>query len=158
MNSLLKKVSFVTAVVCAVIAFVKGLPILAAMAGYLTVKFLQFIQWPSLRSTFPGVKDWACVMTILRRSLISFARERKAYTVYPPDNLIFNALNSCVFDDVKVVILGQDPYHGPGQAMGLSFSVPRGEKIPPSLRNIYKELEADLGVAQALDGDLTALD
>ena len=83
------------------------------------------------------------------------SKERSQFTIYPPDNLIFKALNCCAFDDVKVVILGQDPYHGSGQAMGLSFSVPRGEKIPPSLRNIYKELEADLGIPQALDGDLT---
>ena len=83
------------------------------------------------------------------------AEERKNYTIYPPDNLIFNAFDICPYDKVKVVILGQDPYHGPRQAMGLSFSVPVGEKIPPSLRNIYKELHTDLGISPALDGDLT---
>lgn len=66
--------------------------------------------------------------------------------LYPPSELMFNALNSTPFDAVKVVILGQDPYHGPGQAHGLSFSVPGGVKIPPSLRNIYSELVADVGI------------
>nr|KAJ0189933.1 hypothetical protein LSAT_V11C800402080 [Lactuca sativa] len=64
--------------------------------------------------------------------------------IYPPQHLIFNALNSTPFDKVKAVIIGQDPYHGPGQAMGLSFSVPEGIKVPSSLVNIYKELQQDL--------------
>ncbi|MDD7987068.1 uracil-DNA glycosylase [Lentisphaera marina] len=81
--------------------------------------------------------------------------ERKKYQVYPIQEDLFKAFDFCDFKDVKVVILGQDPYHGPNQAMGLSFSVPRGEKIPPSLRNIYKELDADLGIPPALDGDLS---
>ena len=80
--------------------------------------------------------------------------ERKTHTIYPPDNQIFNALNSCTIEAVKVVILGQDPYHGAGQAMGLSFSVPRGEKIPPSLRNIFKELVSDIGCPTPLHGNL----
>ncbi|MBU3069904.1 uracil-DNA glycosylase [Aestuariicella sp. G3-2] len=66
--------------------------------------------------------------------------------IYPSGGQIFNALNTTPFESVKVVILGQDPYHGPGQAHGLSFSVPPGVKIPPSLRNIYKEIERDLGL------------
>src|SRR3989344_7145416 len=66
-------------------------------------------------------------------------------TVYPPGQFIFHAFNSCPFDQVKVVILGQDPYHGPKQAHGLSFSVPEGIRNPPSLQNIFKELESDLG-------------
>lgn len=65
--------------------------------------------------------------------------------IYPPAPLLFNAFNLTSFNQVKVVILGQDPYHGPGQAMGLSFSVPEGVKIPPSLQNIYKEIASDLG-------------
>lgn len=65
-------------------------------------------------------------------------------TVYPPGNTIFNALNTTAFEAVKVVIIGQDPYHGTGQAHGLSFSVPKGIAIPPSLQNIYKELQADI--------------
>jgi uracil-DNA glycosylase len=72
-------------------------------------------------------------------------KEYTSTTVYPPAKLIFNAFNLCPLDQVKVVIIGQDPYHGPGQAMGLSFSVPDGVNIPPSLQNIYKEIESDLG-------------
>ena len=64
--------------------------------------------------------------------------------VYPPGNLIFNAFNTIPFEKVKVVVLGQDPYHGPGEAHGHSFSVPKGIKVPPSLRNIYKELANDI--------------
>jgi uracil-DNA glycosylase len=77
-------------------------------------------------------------------------------TVYPPPKLIFNAFDLCPFDHVKVVILGQDPYHGPGQAHGLSFSVPDGVKNPPSLQNIYKELTSDLGVPPKTSGNLEA--
>jgi uracil-DNA glycosylase len=67
-------------------------------------------------------------------------------TIYPPGSLIFNAFNTTDFDQIKVVILGQDPYHGPGQAHGLSFSVPKGIKPPPSLVNIFKEIQSDLGI------------
>ena len=73
---------------------------------------------------------------------------REAYLngpVYPPPKEVFNAFTLCPFDEVKVVILGQDPYHGPGQAHGLSFSVKDGVKTPPSLKNMYKEIQADLG-------------
>jgi uracil-DNA glycosylase len=84
------------------------------------------------------------------------AEEEAGKTVYPPRGMRLRALKLTPLDQVKIVILGQDPYHGPGQAMGLSFSVPEGEKIPPSLRNIYKELESDLGIAQPAHGDLTA--
>jgi uracil-DNA glycosylase len=82
---------------------------------------------------------------------------RKAYQdtdVYPPPEQIFNAFSLCPFQQVKVVILGQDPYHGEGQAHGLSFSVPAGNKIPPSLRNIYKELASDLGKSPRESGNL----
>ena len=74
---------------------------------------------------------------------------------YPPGKLIFNAFNLCPFDKVKVVIIGQDPYHEPGQAMGLSFSVPDGVMMPPSLQNIFKEIEQDLGKPVPHSGDLT---
>uniref|UniRef100_UPI00065F8ED6 uracil-DNA glycosylase n=1 Tax=Segatella buccae TaxID=28126 RepID=UPI00065F8ED6 len=74
---------------------------------------------------------------------------------YPPGRLIFNAFNLCPFDKVKVVIIGQDPYHEPGQAMGLSFSVPESIAMPPSLINIYKEIEQDLGKPMPHSGDLT---
>ncbi|KAL0358245.1 UNVERIFIED_CONTAM: Uracil-DNA glycosylase, mitochondrial [Sesamum calycinum] len=74
--------------------------------------------------------------------------------IYPPQHLIFNALNTTPFDWVKAVIIGQDPYHGPGQAMGLSFSVPDGVKVPSSLINIYKELQQDLGCTIPSKGNL----
>lgn len=74
---------------------------------------------------------------------------------YPPGRLIFNAFNLCPFDRVKVVIIGQDPYHEPGQAMGLSFSVPQGIVMPPSLVNIFKEIQQDLGTPMPVSGDLT---
>lgn len=73
-------------------------------------------------------------------------RKREGAVIYPPGGKIFNALNSTPFDSVRVVILGQDPYHGPGQAHGLSFSVPLGVPTPPSLLNIFKEIEDDLGL------------
>lgn len=81
-------------------------------------------------------------------SLAAFVeRERlSGFAVYPPKELVFNAFWKTPFDQVKVVIVGQDPYHGPGQAHGLSFSVPKGVAPPPSLQNIYKELLADLAV------------
>lgn len=74
--------------------------------------------------------------------------------IYPPPHVIFNAFELCPFDQVKVVILGQDPYHGFGQAHGLSFSVPEGVRPPPSLQNIYKELRDDLGVPVRTSGNL----
>lgn len=75
--------------------------------------------------------------------------------IYPPSSLIFNALNTTPLNQVKVVIIGQDPYHGPNQAHGLSFSVQRGVALPPSLRNIFHELHTDLGVPIPRHGDLT---
>jgi uracil-DNA glycosylase len=75
-------------------------------------------------------------------------------TVYPPGGLIFNAFNLCPFQDVKAVIIGQDPYHGPGQAHGLCFSVREGIDFPPSLINIFKEIESDLGVHKVMSGNL----
>lgn len=77
-------------------------------------------------------------------------------TIYPPGQLIFNAFAKTPFDEVKVVLLGQDPYHGPEQAMGLSFSVPEGVKPPPSLVNIYKELKTDIGMPIPTSGNLTS--
>lgn len=83
-------------------------------------------------------------------------QEKKAdKIIYPPSSLIFNALNTTPLANVKVVILGQDPYHGPNQAHGLSFSVQKGVAIPPSLRNIFHELNTDLGVVKPINGDLT---
>ena len=79
------------------------------------------------------------------KELRSFlASEYRTQTIYPPMDDIFNAFKLCAYEDVKVVILGQDPYHGPGQAHGLAFSVKKGVEVPPSLKNIYKELSSDI--------------
>lgn len=83
------------------------------------------------------------------------SEKKNGKEIYPPGPLIFNAFNSTPFNKLKVVILGQDPYHGPGQAMGLSFSVPKTMPIPASLKKVYKELYADLEIPPALHGDLT---
>lgn len=88
----------------------------------------------------------------LRAFLIS---EYRTHRVYPPMDEIFQALVKLPFEDVKVVILGQDPYHGRGQANGLAFSVAKGVPLPPSLQNIYKELQSDLGISTPTQGDLT---
>ena len=89
--------------------------------------------------------------------LTNFVRDAyQTNTVYPPARLIFHALDSCPLKDTTVVILGQDPYHGPGQAHGLSFSVPKGVSHPPSLINIFKELETDIGKVYPKNGSLTS--
>lgn len=89
------------------------------------------------------------------QELAEFVREEyKSCQVFPPPKFIFNALDSVPVDRVKVVILGQDPYHGPSQAHGLSFSVPDGVPLPPSLQNIYKEIETDLGHKKHASGNL----
>ena len=88
--------------------------------------------------------------------LTDFVRQEYSTTAcYPPGSLVFNAFNLCPFDAVKVVIIGQDPYHEPGQAQGLSFSVPAGVPFPPSLQNIFKEIQLDLGKPIPPTGDLT---
>ena len=90
------------------------------------------------------------------QQLTEFVRsEYQAQTIFPPAKLIFNAFDQCPFDRVKVVILGQDPYHGPGQAHGLCFSVNDGVEFPPSLRNIFKEIQADTGASIPASGNLT---
>ena len=87
--------------------------------------------------------------------LTAFIKEEyRVSTIYPPGSLIFNAFNLCPFENVRAVILGQDPYHGPGQAHGLCFSVREGVSFPPSLINIFKEIESDLKI-RPLSGDLT---
>lgn len=87
--------------------------------------------------------------------LTQYVRQQYATkTVYPPAKLIFNAFDSCPMDKVKVVILGQDPYHEPGQAHGLCFSVQDGVQVPPSLVNIYKEIHRDLGITPPASGNL----
>ena len=93
------------------------------------------------------------------QQIVTFLKTEKALgkTIYPPGPLIFNAFNQTPFDEVKVVILGQDPYHGAGQAHGLSFSVQNGIKPPPSLVNIFKEIRKDIGIEMpALYGNLTS--
>jgi uracil-DNA glycosylase len=92
-------------------------------------------------------------MTDLRSFLVAEVEAGRRF--YPPADRVFSALALTPFDDVRVVILGQDPYHGAGQAMGLCFSVPAGVRPPPSLQNIYAELESDLGLARPATGDLT---
>lgn len=94
-------------------------------------------------------KEYFCRLT-------DFVRNEYAnHTVYPPGKLIFNAFDLCPFDRVKVVIIGQDPYHGPGQAHGLCFSVNDGVQFPPSLVNIFKEIKADTGADAPATGNLT---
>jgi len=90
------------------------------------------------------------------KDLTDFLREeKKSHTVYPPGPQIFSAFNHTPFNRVKVVILGQDPYHGPGQSHGLCFSVPAGIAHPPSLVNIFKEIKTDLGIPVPANGNLT---
>ena len=91
-------------------------------------------------------------MQELRQFLLQ--RKRLGAVIYPPGQQIFNAMDSTPFDEVKVVTLGQDPYHGPGQAHGLCFSVQDGVAVPPSLVNIYKEIAADLGAQTPVSGNL----
>ena len=90
-------------------------------------------------------------------ALRDFLKQQKALgkVIYPPSPLIFNAFNHTPFEKVRVVIIGQDPYHGAGQAHGLSFSVPQGVDFPPSLQNIFKEITADLNIKMSRNGDLT---
>ena len=89
------------------------------------------------------------------KELINFVKQEYSHgTVYPPGPYIFNAFEHCPFDKVKVVILGQDPYHEPGQAHGLCFSVQDGTPYPPSLINIFKEIESDLGTPMPKSGNL----
>lgn len=105
--------------------------------------------------------DWDDVLKIVFQSpgfkkfyhIVEDEYEKK--TIFPPKDYIFNALKLTPYKDVKVVIVGQDPYHGVGEAHGLSFSVQKGIKVPPSLKNIYKELQSDLGITPPENGDLT---
>lgn len=105
--------------------------------------------------------DWDKILNIIEESdgfknFLNIINEKyKTSIVFPPKNYVFNALKLTSYKDTKVVIVGQDPYHGVGEAHGLSFSVQKGIKIPPSLQNIYKELHDDLGIKPHNDGDLT---
>jgi uracil-DNA glycosylase len=116
--------------------------------------------------SIPGVRlhpTWKAVLAdefskdyILALKSFLLQRKQQGGVIYPPGSQIFNALDHTPFDKVKVVILGQDPYHGPGQAHGLCFSVQAGVATPPSLQNIYKEIEKDLGIRQPPHGCLMA--
>jgi uracil-DNA glycosylase len=115
-----------------------------------------------MQNTYPQIEDsWKAILqeefdAPYFTELKQFLREEKQkVTVYPPGNLIFNAFNQTPFNRVKVVILGQDPYHGPGQAHGLCFSVPNGIAQPPSLQNIFKEISSDFGIPLPSGSDLT---
>lgn len=116
--------------------------------GFMTVEAIP----PSWRPALEPV-----LATPAARGLAAWLGEEEAAgrTIYPPGDSRFRALELTPLDAVKVVILGQDPYHGPGQAMGLSFSVPEAVTVPPSLINIFKELEADCGIARTAHGDLS---
>lgn len=110
---------------------------------------------PSIDSSWKAVLDEE-FNALYFKSLKSFlVMERSQYQVYPRGSDIFAAFNNTPFESTRVVILGQDPYHGPGQAHGLCFSVPDGVAKPPSLKNILKELEADLGIPEPANGNLT---
>ena len=105
--------------------------------------------------------DWDNELSVIWNSpgfsnfMKNIDNEYNTKTIFPPREDIFAALKNTSFKDTKVVIVGQDPYHGVGEAMGLSFSVPNGVKLPPSLRNIYQELYDDLGIKPVISGDLT---
>ena len=111
---------------------------------------------------FSKATDWQKILsetiysTEFRHLIAESEASRKHSTVFPEEHQVFRAFEMTSFEKLKVVILGQDPYHGPGQANGLAFSVNRGVKLPPSLKNIYKELSADTGTKQADHGDLSS--
>lgn len=91
------------------------------------------------------------------KEILQFLKSEKEHgkVIYPPEEQILQAFKKTGLQDVKVVLIGQDPYHSEGEAMGLSFSVPRGKRVPPSLLNVYKEIERDLGIDRPTHGDLT---
>ena len=105
--------------------------------------------------------DWDQLLSVVwhspgfQKSYKMIMAEYAKKTIYPPKDYIFNALKLTSYENTKVVIVGQDPYHGENQAHGLSFSVQHGVKLPPSLQNIYRELKSDLGIPERSDGDLS---
>jgi len=114
-------------------------------------------KWPpllSVKGTWATLLESEVKKAYFKKLTAFVDGEYASKTIFPPQDLIFNALMSCDFEDVRVVIIGQDPYHGPHQAHGLAFSVQKGVQIPPSLRNIYKEVENDLGHARPSHGNL----
>ncbi|WP_377158141.1 uracil-DNA glycosylase [Roseateles sp. UC29_93] len=113
---------------------------------------LKTLDWSAGDGWQPLIDAWRDSADGQRIEALLKARLAEGAVIYPPDPL--RALRLTPLTNVKVVIVGQDPYHGPGQAEGLSFSVPVGEKLPPSLRNIFKELQRDLGQQPAMSGHL----
>jgi len=106
--------------------------------------------------------DWHAILSeeLQKDYIVSLQKKiqkaRIESTVYPPPDQVFTAFDACSFSNCKVLLLGQDPYHGPGQAHGLSFSVPKGVRIPPSLRNMYKERQSDIGLPIPTSGNLSS--
>jgi uracil-DNA glycosylase len=107
-------------------------------------------------SWYEELKDEIALPYIAQLKEFLGEEKRNNRVIYPPEPLVFNAFRQTPFAKVKVVIIGQDPYHGPGQAQGLCFSVPDGIPLPPSLRNIYLEMEKDLGIPPSKDGCLSS--
>lgn len=110
----------------------------------------MFNSWSSFFKEVSNKPYWKSLMNFLDEEYVK-------YEVFPPRRYIFKAFELTPLDELKIVLIGQDPYHEESQAMGLSFSVPSNVKLPPSLRNVYKEIENDLGVSMRNDGDLTYL-
>ncbi len=110
---------------------------------------------PRIHESWKGVLSEEFVKPYFGELKSFLLEEKKKYAVYPPGASIFEAFNRTPFDQVKVVLLGQDPYHGPGQAHGLCFSVPDGIAFPPSLQNILREIQTDLGYPYPLSGNLS---
>ena len=113
------------------------------------------VKVPKIEAKWLGVLEGEFSKEYFLKLKAFLVEERKGHEIFPSGSLIFNAFNLTPFDEVKVVILGQDPYHGLGQAHGLSFSVPDGVKAPPSLVNIFKEIKDDLGLPKPNTGNLT---
>lgn len=111
---------------------------------------VQALTWPAVLGEEKKLAYFEKILEFVKSERI------KGKKIYPPHSAIFNAFKFTPFEDVRVVILGQDPYHGEGQAHGLSFSVPRGIEAPPSLKNIFQELHRDLGIQIPSHGNLEA--
>lgn len=112
------------------------------------------IRYVKIESTWKKQLEEAFTSDYFAELKVYLLSEKMEQVIYPPGNEIFSAFNHTPFDAVKVIIVGQDPYHGPGQANGLCFSVAPGTKLPPSLLNIYKEIESDIGLPMSKNGDL----
>ena len=128
----------------------------------ISINFIAFFFLNEMIIYFMMISDWKILFDKVKereysRTLRSFLDEEyKRYVVYPPRDLMYNAFSLTSPSSIKAVIIGQDPYHNPGQAMGMSFSVPRGIEPPPSLINIYKEMQNELGIEMDMgNGDLS---